>query len=294
MVAVPGAASANPLGVYNLLVFGNVNGFNSDVEGSVAIGGSATLTNYSVGLKADGTDTNLVVGGSIQAVNGTTYGNSVIGGASSYTGWTTTGIQYPAGTASPIDFAAEQTRLTSLSTYLSTLAQSGTVTDQWGTLSLTAMSDFNVFDISAATFSGTNTLNINASANSTVVVNIAGAAQAFQNMGISLSGGVTAGNIVYNFYEADQLTISGVGVLGSVLAPNASVLGSSSQILGQLVAANFSGQNGSTTQVNRFDFRGTLPTPTAVPEPASWTMMILGFGAVGAMLRRTGRRRAIA
>lgn len=28
------------------------------------------------------------------------------------------------------------------------------------------------------------------------------------------------------------------------------------------------------------------PTPPAIPEPASWLMMITGFGAVGAMLRR--------
>ena len=34
-----------------------------------------------------------------------------------------------------------------------------------------------------------------------------------------------------------------------------------------------------------------LTGAVAVPEPATWTMMILGFGAVGSMLRR---RRAFA
>lgn len=33
---------------------------------------------------------------------------------------------------------------------------------------------------------------------------------------------------------------------------------------------------------------------SALPEPATWAMMLLGFGAIGAALRRTRRRKAIA
>lgn len=40
----------------------------------------------------------------------------------------------------------------------------------------------------------------------------------------------------------------------------------------------------SSLQV-RFD-RGTTPPTDAVPEPATWAMMILGFGLVGAAIRR--------
>lgn len=39
-------------------------------------------------------------------------------------------------------------------------------------------------------------------------------------------------------------------------------------------------------------FTLALATPAAVPEAATWMMMILGFGAVGAALR-TGRRQSI-
>ena len=31
-----------------------------------------------------------------------------------------------------------------------------------------------------------------------------------------------------------------------------------------------------------------------VPEPATWAMMLLGFGAVGAVMRRRDRRQAVA
>ena len=41
-----------------------------------------------------------------------------------------------------------------------------------------------------------------------------------------------------------------------------------------------------------FEFDGLAATTAAIPEPATWTMMILGFGAAGAMLR--SRRRMVA
>ena len=37
---------------------------------------------------------------------------------------------------------------------------------------------------------------------------------------------------------------------------------------------------------------GTNPPPPAVPEPASWVLMILGFGAIGLSIRRRRRRAA--
>jgi len=47
---------------------------------------------------------------------------------------------------------------------------------------------------------------------------------------------------------------------------------------------------------SRYDMRGKTTqltvTTAAVPEPAAWALMILGFGAAGAMLRRARRTRA--
>lgn len=45
---------------------------------------------------------------------------------------------------------------------------------------------------------------------------------------------------------------------------------------------------GGTIRYGAVDI-GSIPDPGAVPEPATWAMLILGFGAVGATLRRRQR-----
>ena len=52
------------------------------------------------------------------------------------------------------------------------------------------------------------------------------------------------------------------------------------------------GQSISDFAVSRFNFSITYATPVAssVPEPASWALMIAGFGAVGYAMRRAVRR----
>jgi hypothetical protein len=48
--------------------------------------------------------------------------------------------------------------------------------------------------------------------------------------------------------------------------------------------------NGAATGTKEFNAGGVAVAAQVVPEPATWAMMILGFGGVGAMLRTRGRR----
>ena len=69
------------------------------------------------------------------------------------------------------------------------------------------------------------------------------------------------------------------------------------QFAGQTVDLRFQFQadyfaDGRGVLLDNIIVNGDLAPSAAVPEPATWAMMILGFGAAGAMLRQ--RRAALA
>lgn len=56
----------------------------------------------------------------------------------------------------------------------------------------------------------------------------------------------------------------------------------------QTIAYNLRGNGNNLDQI-RFSVENTQPLKAAVPEPATWAMMILGIGLAGAVLRRRQR-----
>lgn len=128
-----------------------------------------------------------------------------------------------------------------------------------------------------------------------IVINVAGADVTLPG-GINFSAVTGLGTkVVWNFYEATSLNFGTKAWYGSVLAPNAAVR-TANFVEGTLVAKSLV-QNGAV-RMNNFQSIVTVGAPgglgngAAIPEPATWSMMILGFGAIGAVLRR--RRNALA
>lgn len=298
----PMAAHAETASGYNLFVLGDMKVSGSDTEGRVAVKGDASLSSYSVGAKASSSAVNLEVGGNLVAHGGSTNGKTIVEGSTNYQNWSTAGLQ-PAGTPLTVDFAAETARLDWLTTNLAAYTPNGTVyVPPWGgQFTLTGTnSTLNVFDISGAALALANTLTINLTPGAVALINVDGTADSFSNAGITINGG-NASDILWNFSQATTLSFSGINLLGSVLAPNADYLGGWGQLNGQLIVKSFSDTRGATQINNENPFVGNLlnltqPIATgvqsAIPEPQTWALMILGFGGVGAAMRR--RRRSVA
>lgn len=266
---------------YNYFVFGNVNMSNSDVEGRAAIGGSATFQNYGVGNKLNSATAgdSLVTGGSLNWTNGQLFnGDAVYGGSASFTG-----VGFPNGSASQgsaIDFGSAQSYLTDLSGSISGFGANGSYINYYGGLQFVGTDlALNTFYVGANDFNAAHGIVIDAPQNSTVVINIGGQSVNFDNLGISFrdqnndgSGITDRTRVLYNFYEATTLSIGGISVQGSILAPNADVTFSNGNVEGTLVSKSLTGSG----EFHNYGFQGQLGV---VPEPSS--VMLLGIAALG-------------
>lgn len=91
-------------------------------------------------------------------------------------------------------------------------------------------------------------------------------------------------NVIWNFISTSSSAVSlalNAAFHGTVLAPNATV-SNATAVNGSVVVQNFN-QSG---EVHLGTYQGTSALVAPVPEPASWMTMIVGFGMVGATMRR--------
>jgi choice-of-anchor A domain-containing protein len=295
-----------PAGDFNVFVFNNNTQFGSDAHGKIGVGGNATFGSFTIASALGASTDNLIVGGNYSNNGASLKGGMLVGGNVNWTNPTTTGRvavngnatftdgslgtpvlvggtytapgYFPPNTYSspatfPFSFTDVADYLTDQADFMATLPFNGNTTIAFGGINMTGTdSSFNNFYISAADLAAGTGLTINAPAGSTAVVNVDGSPAFFDNMGINLNG-VNEQHVLYNFYNATSLTISGIGVRGSLLAPRADV-NFSGNIDGTLIAKNLTGQGES----HLFLFQGELPP--RVPEPA--TIALLGLALTGA------------
>ena len=193
---------------YNVFIFGDIALSNTDAEGRVASGGNVTLSNYGVGagitpLPPAGTDASFVVGGNIDVSGGSNAsGNTVINPASTVINYTMGNPNGSLIVGNPIDFTEAERYLKCASAFWNTLEANGTGAIVFGQLNLTGTDEnLNIFSFDATDLYGTGTslsqlngINIIAPVDSTILINVGGAAiqygsyQIFRNSSASIPG----------------------------------------------------------------------------------------------------------
>jgi choice-of-anchor A domain-containing protein len=296
----PASASAGLLSTpydYNAFIFNTFTQSASDTQGRLAVGGAASLTNYEVGLTL-GTVANsdtLLVGGNLTFNSGTVHhGNVRYGGTAS-----TSLLAVPDGSLihggiAANFFSTQKTAATTLSSGLNGLTVNGTTTNSFGQLTLTGTNaTLNVFHVSGTQLASATGFTVNAPAGSTVVINVDGTTDQMVNFGFTLHG-VDQQHVVFNFPQATTLSLSAIGVTGSILAPNAALSFTNGVLNGDLVALSLT-LNG---QINSAEFLGSSAWSGMIgsqsigtPEPGTFATAGLGLVAAAAFSRR---RRAVA
>lgn len=247
---------------YNLFVLGDLDHRNTDTEGRVAVGGSARFDHYSIGHKIvpkpGAPEWALVVGRDLVFTEGTVWAGPVACGGTCRFGYTATAY-HGVYRATPIDFAAAQVQVWNLARTLAKVEAKGVVSIEGRAINLVGDArGMNVFTVPGTALAAATYLTVRVPEGATVVVNVSGTSTAMRDFGFKLTG-VSRQQVVFNFFEATELTLSHVGIEGTVLAPFAGVAFSDGVIHGGLIAQAMRG-NG---QMDEDPFAGCLESPEA-------------------------------
>jgi choice-of-anchor A domain-containing protein len=190
------------------------------------------------------------------------YGNgSVPHGAVAYGGTLTRGSSaYSYGgwyNATPVDFTQLTTDMLTWSDALAAQPVNGSYTNYYGGIVLTGTDPrLNVFSVPASDLASCTGLTINVPAGATALVNITGTTVRMANFGFQLLGGVDKEHIIYNMPQATTLTMGGIGIWGSILAPRANLDFSGANIDGQLIVRNYMVQGRVSGEAHPYYFVG--------------------------------------
>lgn len=304
------AISLGMAGDYNAFIFGDFTATGSNTQGRLAAGGNVSLSGHGVGgglpYDGSGTTNTLVAGGNLTMGNwgNIKNGNAVVGGTADLpNNYSPSNGTLSENTTGIINWAAQETYLLGLSRDLSTMTTTGTAdyeswTNPRGTMSFAGdgTSAVQVFDVAGSFWSTTHTFTFennttNAPENAAFIFNISGTSVSMQNAGMWTFLSVlkeSYDNVIFNFYEATALTISGIDVQGSILAPLADISATGGNINGTVIARSFTGSAG--TGLNNRPFESfTDPgteAPTPVPEPGTLVVFSCGLLFFSALMRR--------
>ncbi|MCB5184597.1 choice-of-anchor A family protein [Methylobacillus gramineus] len=301
VISAPATAGTIDLGVasdYNAFIFGDYTTNGNSTAGALAIGGSASLNGHSIGNNQHN-DYAAVIGGNLGSTpwGGSANGSLWVGGTNNKgQGYTVSGqVDTSATVSAPVDFAAAQTYLTSLSSGLASVGATGSYAaqDQWNQASKIftgSGSNVEFFSLNASEFSSFNNLSFSSIATGTTLIfNVAGTSATLGWQWQSLGSNY---NVLFNFYEATSVTLQNASLYANILAVDATINGSGNlygTVVGESWNNAFTLGNGGFATANSSLFAGVT---AAVPEPSSYALLLAGLVMIG--FTATRRKRILA
>jgi len=238
---------------FNAVILTDVYLQNVDATGRVYVGNDATFPNYTVGssLPNDPNRYDLIVGGDLDH-----RGGSVPNGAVAYGGTLINSVYAAGGYIQDMPYDPVQVR--SEMEYWSSELASQTENGSFSGSTFTCPSGVELCVVYADASAVGTQWSVNASAGTTVVLNISGTDISMWNYGIFFSGGITREYVLVNFYEAENISMGGIGFEGSMLAPYADLYFINGQMNGQIVVDNWIVDDGNTGgEMHHVPFEGT-------------------------------------
>jgi choice-of-anchor A domain-containing protein/uncharacterized repeat protein (TIGR01451 family) len=276
----------DPLGSaqqFSITAFGDLHLENTDSEGRIAVGGDATLTNFTVNSSRANQPPEglaLSVGGNLVFTNGSIWGHADVGGTATLAGVNAAGGVTQGTPPAVPDFLALRLALAARSDQWADLTANGTVTAVAGGVLLEGDDPArNVFGVAASTLSAAGEINIRVPVGSTTLINVAGTSyslgntttirywngSAFVDWGRDAPAPDLAklrDGTLWNFPDETELhSQKGIAWQGSILAPKAVMDLTYLQINGNVVVGALYG----TGETHLFPPDLCLPDPTPCP-----------------------------
>jgi choice-of-anchor A domain-containing protein len=270
------------------------------VGGAAAYGGSATIMTSKFGLSPwsffSPRRVTLALGGSTNSVSTT----ALVHGRGQYLGSFSGSANFGTFThvtSLPINFSTADADLAAASSGIAGLLATDSAT---GTSALTMGSSSpgtDVFDLTEAQLSAASTISIHAPWRAVVVINVIGAsALSLSAQTVSLSGGVRASDVLWNFPSVPSASFTLETWVGTILIPTGTLSMSTNTVFGSVL---FGGQTASFYKDAVFLalFNGDIsfgPGDGLPEDPAAIALPGVALAAFGGVLlaKRRNRKRA--
>lgn len=243
---------------FNLFTFGatSLNGGSGSVAGTIGAGGNLVTNRFDLGTGVQVPADSVLVNGNLTLANGRVTGNAVYGDTLTQRSGVTFVGGAPIKRAGALEIANTRRYARQVAAAWAALPAGGTTSFEGGALVLSGNDgDENIFSVRGEQLAQATSLQVNAPAGTTVIVNVDGTTNRLTNLSLRLSG-VDRRHVVFNFYATSSLDITSSTVEGLIWAPDAAITFNAATLNGSLLALKLSGSSLTATNAT---YLGSLP-----------------------------------